>query len=299
MRRVLKWIGIVVGGLIALVVLAATAGLLIGSSALTRSYTVAEEFDASGGDQANGRRLAQLNGCAGCHLENLGGGEFVNEAPLGYVAAPNLTTGEGGAAAEMTDTELEHAIRHGVHPSGRPLIIMPAGHFQHLSDQELADIIAYIRSVPPVDQSFGEPDLMVPAKLMMGLGVFPADLLLPAGMIDHEAGHLAQRPTDPVALGEHVSRICIDCHQADYGGGVNPFDPNSESVPNLTQHEDGLAGWTEAEFAAAVRTGVAPDRNLDPEKMLWPLFSQFTDEEVSAIWAYLNSLPPVPDDPVE
>jgi cytochrome c553 len=87
--------------------------------------------------------------------------------------------------------------------------------------------------------------------------------------------------------------LCGECHAANLAGIVGEDGP--PPGPNLTPGGD-LGDWTEADFMAAIRTGQTPNgRSLDPEMMPWPTFSQMSDTELQAIWAYLQSLPALPD----
>jgi hypothetical protein len=73
------------------------------------------------------------------------GATFIDLASLGYGAAPKLTTGRGGAAARLSDAELEAAIRHGVRPDGRSLRIMPSATYADLADDDLAALLGFVR----------------------------------------------------------------------------------------------------------------------------------------------------------
>jgi cytochrome c553 len=294
MRSVLKWIGIVLGGLIGLIVVAVLATYLIGQSRLMGKVTVPEEtFSAEGGDAAHGHNLALTNGCTQCHGPDLGGTKFIdNQPPFGYLPAPNLTSGEGGAAAEFSDADFERAIRHGVDPEGRRLMIMPSQLFHPMADSDLKDLIAYIRSADKVDQDLGEPKYMPLAFILTGAGVLPSELQS-YNVIDHEAAHIAVPPTDDLALGAYHAGICTECHGEKLNGGPLPFDPTTVA-DNLTPGGD-LKDWSEDDFRRAMREGVTPEgRTLNADEMPWPSFSVFTDAEIHAQWVYLQSLEALP-----
>ena len=98
---------------------------------------------------ARGAHLADaIGGCADCHGEDLGGQVFIDDPGLGRVVAPNLTP--GGRLASWSDADLVRAIRHGVSKDGRRLLIMPSEEYNHLSDEDAAALIAYLRSRPAV-----------------------------------------------------------------------------------------------------------------------------------------------------
>jgi mono/diheme cytochrome c family protein len=295
MLKVLKWIGIILGGLIGLIVIALAALYFMGSGKVNAAAEVPdEEFSAEGGDADRGRVLAGAWGCDGCHGANLGGTEFINEPPFGYLPAPNLTSGEGGFAASYTDTDFEHAIRHGVGGDGRKLLIMPSGLLTNMTDVELADLIAYLRSAEAVDNDLGKRAPHPLGLVLFGAGVIPMDELASNGTIDHEAGHAAANPTDDMALGEYRALVCTECHGDNLNGGPLPFDPAAGTVPNLTPAGD-LGNWTEEDFVRTIREGVTPEGDsLDPELMPWPKFAALTDEELHALWVYISSLDAIP-----
>lgn len=79
----------------------------------------------------------------------------VDDPALGVIIGPNLTRGAGGVGGGLSDADFERAIRHGIAPDGRRLVFMPSSEYQYMSDEDLGAAVAYVRSVPPVDRSFG------------------------------------------------------------------------------------------------------------------------------------------------
>ena len=297
LRNVLKWIGIVLGGLIALILIAALTLYFLGNGKIKRKVQVADEgFKVSESASVDhGRILVQTNGCTQCHGPDAGGTAFIdNEPPFGYLPAPNLTAGEGGVAATFSDGDFERAIRHGVTPEGRRLIIMPSHLFSGMADSDLSDIVAYLRSVK-VDHDWGEMKLMPVASILFGAGVVPEDEIFPYEQIDHNRANIAEPPTEPLALGEYKSRVCTSCHGEKLNGGPLDFDPTVNAANLTPDTNTGLGNWTEEDFDKAMREGISPNGSaIDPDKMPWPTFAQFTDEELHAVWVYLQSLPPTP-----
>lgn len=95
--------------------------------------------------------------------------------------------------------------------------------------------------------------------------------------------------------GEYLVNIngCRACHGAQLAGG-KPSDPNSPLAPNLTPGGE-LIAWTDADFIQTLRTGVALSGNLlNPKFMPWPYKGRMTDDELKAIFLYLQSLPKLP-----
>src|SRR5262245_5938589 len=101
---------------------------------------------------ARGEHLVKTRvGCEGCHGDDLGGKVLIDQAIVGYWAPPNLTTGPGSVTREFSAADWDRAVRHGVRHTGQSSS-MPTTEFVNLSDHELSDIVAYVRSRPPVDR---------------------------------------------------------------------------------------------------------------------------------------------------
>jgi len=296
MNGVIKWAGIVLGGVIGLVAIALGAVLVISNARLNQTVEVpAETFTAPTDEEsiARGEHLVEVNGCNECHGPDLGGTAFFNDPALAVIAAPNLTSGEGGAGQTFTDLDYEHAIRHGVDPDGKALFIMPANEFAHMSNQDVGDIIAYIRSVPPVDQTWSEPQVGLMGRTFMVLGLLKA---FPAESIDQTAGHVdSVEPGVTAEYGQYLSQGCTACHGPQFAGGpVASLPPDAPPAANLTPDEaTGIGTWSEEDFFKVLRQGIPPDGSEISEYMPWQSYSNMTDDELHAIWLFLQSLPPV------
>ncbi|NUM47754.1 MAG: c-type cytochrome [Anaerolineales bacterium] len=300
MKKVLKWIGIVLGGLVGLVVIAAAIGYFSGKSKLTKVYEYApENIPVPSGSEAvaQGQYLVEhWMLCADCHGKDLGGGEFVNDPMLGVIPAPNLTSGQGGIGSSYTDADWIRALRHGIRPNGEVLVIMPAEAYTLVDADELGAMIAYLKTLPPVDREIETRQLTPVAFIMMGLGIIPETDLLPASKINHDDVPLVAPDRGvTVDYGEYRALSCKGCHAENFAGF--PPDPNfgSEAVPNLTPGGE-LAGWTEADFITTLQTGVTPGgHELDPLAMPWPGIGTADEDELQALWLYLRSLPALPN----
>jgi len=240
---------------------------------------------------ANGQHLVESRvGCMGCHGKDFGGGVIVDEPILGRWVAPNLTMGKGSVTREYTASDWDHAVRHGLRRGGRSSS-MPAIEFVNLSDHELSDIVAYIRSLPPVDRDLGRVKFGPVFTFVMA---FDSSALV-AFNIDHEKAHAVEPPDSaPTAeYGEHIVQVCRGCHGANLSGGKIQGDPNMPIVANLTPHETGLKDWTEADFIRALREGKRKDGRELSGYMPWRAYGQMSDAELKAIWAYLRTVPAV------
>lgn len=243
---------------------------------------------------AEGKRQFFTRGCVDCHGDNGAGKMVVDDALIGTIMGSNLTTGLGGVGRLYQDADWERAIRHGVGSDSRPLVIMPAHEYNPINDADMASIIAYIKSLPPVDQERAPLKIGPLGRILHVTGMVT---VVPAEVIDHTAPRpeaVAKGATKE--YGAYLAKTCTGCHGATLSGGPIPGVPSDGPAPrNLTPDvATGLGSWQEADFAKAIRTGIRPDGTQLATAMPWPAFQQMTDEEVSALWRYLQSLPAKP-----
>jgi len=291
LKKVLKWIGIVLGGLIGLLVLAVLVLYIIGGAKVNKKYEVPVETISIPTDAESiqrGEHLATIYICTSCHTESLSGELSFVLPGMVSIPSPNLTSGIGGIGRDYTDEDWVRAIRHGVGHDGRALFIMPSNSYYYLSNEDLRALIAYIKSLPPVDKELPGKRIEPIGRLMMALGMFPP---LPVDQIDH-----TNPPPDgpeagvTVAYGEYLSRTCRECHGENLNG--KPFGPPGQEVPTPNLTPGGEPGsWSEQDFFNTLRTGVTPRGRQLREDMPWKYFGQMTDEELKALWMYLHSLP--------
>jgi mono/diheme cytochrome c family protein len=292
MKKFFKWLGISLGGLLLLIMIVFFALALKGGMSLSRNYDIPDEqvlIPTDAESIARGEHWVKAE-CIGCHGDNLSGGPFV-EFPFGYLDAKNLTSGKGGAGTEFADQDWVRAIRHGVNPEGQSLLVMPSTAFWHFSDEDLGAIIAYLKSLPPVDKETREPKFNLLGKALMGAGVFDKGVLI-AKYIDHQTRPVAPSALVSIDYGNYVVNVsgCVDCHGETLSGGKSA-DPAAKPAPNLTPGGE-LILWKEEDFIKALRTGVIPTgRQLDPAQMPWEHYKYFSDDEMKAIFLYLQSLP--------
>jgi mono/diheme cytochrome c family protein len=292
MRKVLKWLGIIMGGLLIVVVLAAVGMILVTDSRFNRTYAIQPEPITVSTDAAAlaiGEHWAEMH-CQACHGEDLGGGPFFDDPDLGYVDAPNLTAGRGGVGALYTsDADWVRAIRHGVSHDGKSVFIMPSEDFYYLNDTDLGGIIAYMKSLPPVDRETRPRNLSPMAKILYAAGAF-GDLLY-AETIPHDVRPPAPAVGVTVEYGEYLARAhgCHTCH-GEQLAGKQPSEPGAPFAPNLTPGGD-LASWSEADFMNTLRTGVNPNGFQLSDSMPWQGLGKMTDAEMQAVWLHLQAQP--------
>ena len=237
-----------------------------------------------------GQHLVETRtGCKECHGRDLGGATIIDAAFVGHWVAPNLTTGEGSVTKGFTASDWDRAVRHGVRHNGRTSS-MPVVEFVNLSDRELSDIVAYIRSQPPVNRDMG-PVRLGPVFAFL---IATDPKTLGAFTIDHDKLHAIEPPPEvaSVELGRHIVQVCRGCHGENLSGGKLAGDPDMPIVANLTPHETGLKGWSEADFLRAIREGKRKDGTDISRMMPWQAYGRMTDTELKAIWAYLQTVPP-------
>ncbi len=272
MKKIMKWTGIVLGGLIGLTFVAVVALYPSGMEKFTRSYpnipvetvNIPTDSDAV----ARGRHIAILWACTKCHGENLSGMLLADDPFLGTIPASNLTSGNGGIAKSYTDADWIRAIRHGVKPDSRVEIFM-YDYYSTMSDRDLGDLIAYLKQIPPVDSDYPTTSFGPIVAVAPTVGLFtPA-----AELIDHSA----PRPADPVPgatieYGRYLSTLCLKCHSSNLAGK--------------------LGEWKQEEFIRALQTGVLPNgKQLGPAMPL-KTYGEMNDTELTALWLYFMDVRP-------
>ncbi|MGH8040872.1 MAG: c-type cytochrome [Rudaea sp.] len=297
MKRLIRWVLRAVAVLVILVVVAMIFVYWRSNHLLAQRIIVDEPalaIPTNAAAIAQGKRLAALRGCTGCHGADLGGDVLIDSFPVGVIAGPNLTRGMGGVGASLTPTLMERAIRHGLGAEGRMLLFMPSTDFSALTDADTADLIAFVQSVPPVDR---QVPAVAPGPLLRTLFVFGKVPLVSALQIDQHAAHVAALTPEPSAdYGRYLAQACTGCHGEHFSGGPIPgLPPSFPAAQNITPNPvGGLGKWTQADFIAAIRTGKRPDGSTINPFMPWRAFSALTDTELNALWAYLHTLPPRP-----
>jgi mono/diheme cytochrome c family protein len=294
MRTLLKIVGIILGGMLILIAMISVSVYAASSARMNRTYTITDvplAIPSDAASIAHGQHLAvAIAKCADCHTVDLGG-EQVFDAPPARLIAPNLTRGAGGIGGQFSDADWVRAIRHGVGPDGKPLLFMPSQVFAALSDADLADIIAYVKSVPPVDRMLPASAVTPLGRVLLLAGKFP---LLPAELIDHHAPPPVAPPAGiTTAYGRYLVATggCADCHGGNLSGGpVSGAPPDFPPAANLTPGGD-LARWSDADIARALREGKRPDRSALSSFMPWKFTRYMTDDEIAALIRYLRSVP--------
>lgn len=290
MKRVLKWIALVLGGIILLLLLAGATLYALSGRKLSRKYEVAAEpplnITSDSAQVARGAHLVSSLPCGECHGADLGGTVLNDGGPFGILVGPNLTRGRGGREPALTDIEWERAIRHGVRRDSTSLIIMPSETFTFIADEEMAAMIAYLKQLPPVDRELPPTKLRIIGRLVLGAQQFKL-----AADTTPKVPHVTSIDTMPTAeYGRYLVTVsvCEGCHGASLSGGpgVAPGEPPASNITPT-----GIGTWTEADFIRAMREGVRPGGTKLSEQMPWKFFGNRTDGELRAIWMFLQTVP--------
>ncbi len=297
MPAALRAMGLLGVGMVLVIGLAWAAVMLVSDRRLNQKVDVPGEAIAVPTDITSiqrGQHLASaVAACVDCHGPNLAGKIFVDDPALGRIVSPNLTRGRGGIGSTFADADFVRAIRHGVNPSGRLLLVMPSDVYNHFGDADLAAIIGYVRSLPAIETSLPSNELRPIGRLLFAIGQLS---LQPADGLDH----FAPRPALPgagvtVEYGKYLAEAagCPSCHGPGLSGGKIPqAPPNAVLAANITVA--GLGTWSEADFIRAMRIGMRPDGRILNTSMPWPYYAQMTDDELRAIWRFLQAVPARP-----
>lgn len=299
MKRIFKWLSWMAATIVGLLVVAVLALYILSSLRLNKSYVVqpaAVPIPTDATAIAEGERQFLTHACLDCHGADGSGALVVDDALIGAIMGANLTPGQGGAGQMFNDNDWVRAIRHGVGVDGKPLVIMPSYEYNLMDDEDLGNLIAYLKSLSPVENEPPAPALGLLGRFLVISGIYP---MLSAEVIDHDAPRPQAVAKGPTAEFGHylVAQSCVGCHGQGLSGGAIPGVPPSPPLPrNLTpDKETGLGAWSEEDFVRVIRQGERPDGTaVDPTKMPWPAFKHLTDEEITAVWLYLQSVPAKP-----
>jgi mono/diheme cytochrome c family protein len=243
-------------------------------------------------------------GCGNCHtpmgpegfvMEQELAGRLVEDTPEVFTAwAPNITP--AGRIAEWSDAELARAIREGIRPDGSLIgPPMPFSMYRGLGDEDLAAVVAFLRTLPAVENEVPASEYHIPLPPAYGPPV--ESVTAPERGVTVEYGAYLAGPV----------MHCMECHtpmgpqgpMLDTAAGQGGFafhGPWGTSVAsNLTSSEDGLAGYSDDEIKAMITQGVRPDGSAMLPPMPYGYLAKMTPEDLDAVVLYLRSLPPLPD----
>ena len=269
------------------------------------------QFERTEQRRARGEYLVQnVTGCAVCHSVRdfkkhddpvvpgtLLAGSHIDDAGIpGNLYASNLTPDAQTGAARWSDDQMARAIREGIGYDGRALFpMMPFTHYRSLSDEDLASVVVYLRSIPPIRNLLPQTKLNFPVNFLIRSGPMP----LPAPVPEPDRSSAAQRGAYLVKIA-----VCADCHSPSgkdgetisgmefSGGGNFTGDWGNVASANITPDPSGIPYYTEKQFIEVLRTGFVGARSLN-QIMPWSTYRGITDTDLADIFAYLKTLKPV------
>jgi mono/diheme cytochrome c family protein len=280
---------------------AATAALLAGVIAGASAQ----------GDPQRGAYLAKAAGCVGCHTEGRKGavpfaGGRALKTPFGTFYGPNITPDPRAGIGGWSEADFVRAMRSGERPDGANYFpAFPYPSFTLISDADLRDLWAYLRSLPPSNR-VSQPHELGFLYRWRPLVSFWKWLYFAPGPMSADAG------LSPIEdRGRYLVKAlghCGECHtprnalggargEAFLAGGKGA---DGKRVPNLTPTR--LKKWSDAEIKDFLTSGATPDGDVPAEAMAEVIrntTSQLTPADIDAVLAYLRSLPPLPEAPKE
>ncbi|WP_043359757.1 c-type cytochrome [Belnapia sp. F-4-1] len=267
--------------------------LLLGGQALAQEAALLER----------GRTLVEgIAACGNCHTPKgpsgevpgmaLAGGLVIEEPGLFRAVASNITPDPETGIGRWTDAQIALAIREGRRPDGSLIgPPMPIELYRGIADRDLAAMVAYLRSVPPVRNATGASSFQIPLPPSYGPPV----------------GTVAMPADNPVSRGAYLAGPlghCIECHspvgpdgRRDWSragsGGPPMASPLGQVVPrDITP--SGIGTWTEAQVFRAITQGISADGHPLGPPMAYGYYARVSPDDLSDIVAYLRSLPPAP-----
>jgi mono/diheme cytochrome c family protein len=291
--------------------------LAIVGAALAWLLTAPEPLQAAGlpqhtPDAANGERIFYAAGCASCHaapeakgedkLKLAGGLEL--KTPFGLFRVPNISPDPDTGIGGWSTLDFVNAVTLGVSPGGAHYYpAFPYASYIRMRVEDVIDLKAFLDALPAVSNQVAGHELGFPYNVRRGVGLWKRLYLSDAPVLDlADASEAARRGQYLVEGPGH----CGECHTSrDSMGGLKPElwlagAPNPEgrgTIPNITPHEEGIAGWSESELADLFKTGFTPDFDTLGGSMaaVQQELSHLPDEDLQAIVAYLKAVPPLPD----
>ena len=277
MKTLLSWtLKILFGMVLLLVITAAVIWLWAGYNLEQKFTPIDRQFNSisTKNDVVEGERLAHITGCTGCHGKALEGVVMFESPMFAKIVAPNLTQ----IVSSYSDKQLEAAIRQGIAPDGRGLIVMPSAYFSGLRDQDLRNIIAYLRTVQKTDNQPGTLSVR-----LLGRALFLKGDLATQPQLGQQQPTAPREDNVSFYEGEYVSQIkCAECHGRDLKGA--PF--GLETTPSLVT----VMGYSLDEFTNLMRTGEAKGgRNVGLMSEISPShFKHLKDEEISDLYEFIK-----------
>jgi mono/diheme cytochrome c family protein len=258
------------------------------------------------GDPKKGEYLSKAAGCIGCHTaEAQGAARFSGGrallTPFGTFYGPNITPDRETGIGAWSEADFQRAIRLGERPDGGHYFpAFPYPSFTRMSDSDIRDLWAYLRSIAPVKNAVPRHALRFPFGFRPLVAVWKQLFFTP--------GPFAADPKLSPALnrGTYLATAlahCAECHTPrNFMGGLKSDrllaggEVAEGKTPNLTPTR--LKKWNDAELREFLKSGATPEGEAPSDTMYEVIrntTSQLTPEDLAALIAYLRALPPQPE----
>ncbi len=295
--------------------LALTAAVAVGFFVLTmpRGLPAAEIARLHAGDAARGETWFWAGGCSSCHAAEkakgderlrLGGGRRL-VTPFGAFTAPNISPDPADGIGAWTEADFANAIRRGVAPDRRHYYpSFPYASYTRMKLEDVADLWAFLRTLPPVAGQQPGHDLRFPYSIRRGVGLWKLAFLsdAPAVALDTD-GPEATRGQYLVEGPGH----CGECHTPrNFAGALDnarwlagaPAPEGPGRIPNITSGDGGIGDWSAEDIAYFLESGFTPDFDTAGGSMVevQENLAMLAPPDLAAIAAYLKAVPPQDSD---
>ncbi|MGH6989009.1 MAG: c-type cytochrome [Stellaceae bacterium] len=241
--------------------------------AISLVLSAAAAFAVTGSDAVKrGEYLFRAADCTSCHTDSAHKGAFLAggpalKTPFGVFYAPNITPDPRFGIGAWSETDFRRALRQGIGRRGQYLYpVFPYPSFTHMTDRDIADLYAYLRTVKPVAKPSRQSKIKPPFNWRF--------LLTFWRLLYFDEGPLPATPTRSAEwrrgryLAEAVAH-CQECHTPrNFMGGRdesmaysgNPHGPDGQDAPNITPDpSSGIGGWSVADITQLLTDGQTPD----------------------------------------
>lgn len=265
---------------------------------------------APAGDVKRGEYLSRAGGCLGCHTDTAKGaipyaGGRALKTPFGTFYGPNITPHPQAGIGNWSEADFVRAMREGVRPDGANYFpAFPYPSFTAITDADLRDLWAYLKSLPANPQPSRKHDVGFPFNVRLGVTFwkwlyFKPGAFTPDPKLSEQLNRGAYLTN---ALGH-----CGECHTPrNFMGGprrerhlAGGMGPEGKEIPNLTPAAM-KKKWGDKDLAEFLVTGITSEGDVPAEAMAEVIRNttgHLTPADLSAMIAYLRSLPPIADEP--
>lgn len=262
------------------------------------------------GDAVKGERIFWAGGCASCHTKKdakgedklILGGQHPLKTPFGTFYAPNISPHKSAGIGSWSGTDFANAMIEGVSPDGSHYYpAFPYTTYTRMKPDDLADLWAFMKTLPPIDTGNLPHELPLPFQLRRGLGLWKVVNLKSEPVVQSADGDAI------IETGQYLVEAlghCGECHTPRnliggmktsqwLGGGPSP--EGKGSIPNITPHKSGIGDWSLKDITYSLETGFTPSFDSFGGSMasVQENMAMLSPADREAIAAYLQSVPPV------